>query len=90
MPLASIFSKPIDIMNIEDIQSICKKLPSVTQDIKWGHDLAFSVGGKIFCVVALDESPISASFKVSDEEFDEITSLPGFKPAPYVENINGS
>ena len=71
-------------MNVEDIQAICRQLPAVTEDIKWGHDLVFSVGAKMFCVVGLDESPTSASFKVTDEEFDEICAWPGFKPAPYV------
>ena len=71
-------------MDTEGIRTICKKLPGVTEDIKWGHDLVFSVGGKMFCVVGLDEAPVSASFKVQDEEFEEISSRPGFKPAPYV------
>ena len=38
----------------------------------------------MFCVVGLDQSPVTASFKVTDEEFDEMCSRPGFKPAPYV------
>jgi predicted DNA-binding protein (MmcQ/YjbR family) len=71
-------------MNIEEIQSICRQLPGVTEDIKWGHDLVFSIGGKMFCVAGLEQSPTTASFKVKDEEFDEICSWPGFKPAPYV------
>ncbi len=71
-------------MNIEDIQAICRDWPGVTEDVKWGHDLVFSVAGKMFCVVGLDQSPITASFKVKDDEFDEISNWPGFKPAPYV------
>jgi predicted DNA-binding protein (MmcQ/YjbR family) len=71
-------------MNIEDIQTFCKSLPAVTEDVKWGHDLVFSVGAKMFCVVGLIQPPITASFKVTDEEFDEICSREGFKPAPYV------
>lgn len=71
-------------MNIEDLQSICKALPAVAEDIKWGNDLVFSVGGKMFCVAGLDQSPTSASFKVKDEEFEEMCSREGFKPAPYV------
>jgi predicted DNA-binding protein (MmcQ/YjbR family) len=71
-------------MNVEDIQAICRKWKGVTEDIKWGHDLVFSVGEKMFCVVGLDQFPITASFKVTDEEFDEMSSRPGFKPAPYV------
>ncbi len=71
-------------MTVEDVQSLCRALPGVTEDIKWGHDLVFSVGGKMFCVVGLDQSPTTASFKVTDDEFDEMSSRPGFKPAPYV------
>ena len=72
------------IMNVEDIQAICKTLPAVTEDIKWGNDLVFSVGGKMFCVAGLNQSPTTASFKVTDEEFDEMCDRNGFKPAPYV------
>ena len=71
-------------MDIEQIRKFCTSLPSVTEDIKWGNDLCFSIGGKMFCVVGLDQSPASASFKVTDEEFEEICNRPGFKPAPYV------
>ena len=70
-------------MDIEEIRSICNGLPSVTEDIKWGHDLVFSIGGKMFCVAGLDQSPTSASFKVTEEEFEEMSTRPGFKPAPY-------
>ena len=38
----------------------------------------------MFCVVGLDQSPTTASFKVKEEEFEEICSLDGFMPAPYV------
>jgi predicted DNA-binding protein (MmcQ/YjbR family) len=71
-------------MNIEDIQTICRELPAVTEDIKWDNDLVFSVAEKMFCVVGLNQSPVSASFKVTDEEFDEMCSRESFKPAPYV------
>lgn len=71
-------------MNIETLKSICTAFPGVTEDIKWEHDLVFSVGGKMFCVVGLNQTPVSASFKVTDEEFDEMSSRPHFKPAPYV------
>ena len=71
-------------MNVEDIQNICKALPGVTEDIKWGNDLVFSVGGKMFCVAGLNQTPTTASFKVTDEQFDEMCDREGFKPAPYV------
>ena len=71
-------------MTVEGIQIICRQMPGATVDIKWEHDLVCSIGGKMFCVVGLDQSPTTASFKVKDEEFEEICSWPGFKPAPYV------
>lgn len=71
-------------MDIEAIRSICTNLPHVTEDIKWEHDLVFSIGEKMFCVTGLDESPVSMSFKATDEVFEELSVLPGFKPAPYL------
>ncbi|HEX9151872.1 MAG TPA: MmcQ/YjbR family DNA-binding protein [Flavobacterium sp.] len=71
-------------MDIEDIRIICLQMSGALEDIKWEHDLAFTIGGKMFCVVGLDQLPTTASFKVKDEEFEEISNWPGFKPAPYV------
>ena len=71
-------------MDIEAIRNICQSFSGVTEDVKWEHDLVFSVGLKMFCVVGLDQTPVSASFKVKDEEFEEMVNRPGFKPAPYV------
>lgn len=70
-------------MDIETLRELCRALPAVTEDIKWGHDLCFSVAGKMFCVAALD-GPLTVSFKVKDEEFEELSSSPGMRPAPYV------
>lgn len=70
-------------MNPEFLQSICKPLKAVTEDIKWDNDLVFSVGGKMFCVCSL-EPPFTCSFKVPDEEFEELSQREGFMPAPYM------
>jgi predicted DNA-binding protein (MmcQ/YjbR family) len=70
-------------MNIETLQKICLSLPAVTEDIKWGNDLVFSVGGKMFCVAGL-EPPFKSSFKVEDEEFEALCNREGFSPAPYM------
>jgi predicted DNA-binding protein (MmcQ/YjbR family) len=70
-------------MDIDQLRTYCMKLPAVTEDIKWGHDLVFSIGGKMFCVAGL-EKPFSCSFKVPDEEFEELSARPGFMPAPYM------
>ncbi len=71
------------IMDVETFQKICLKLPAVTEDVKWGNDLVFSVGSKMFCVTSL-EPPFTFSFKVKDDEFEEISGRDGFKWAPYM------
>ena len=70
-------------MDIEVLRSICSKFPGVTEDVKWGNDLCFCIGGKMFCVANL-EPPHTFSFKVTDEEFDELAASEGFQPAPYL------
>lgn len=57
--------------------------PSVTEDVKWETNLCFCVGGKIFCVASLNPSH-HFSFKVSDEEFEELTQREGIIPTPYL------
>ncbi|AXY78103.1 hypothetical protein D3H65_30730 [Paraflavitalea soli] len=71
-------------MTIEGIQSICQQFKGMTEDIKWENHLCFNVGDKMFLVTSPDMVPVTASFKVSDEEFDEVSSRTGFKPAPYL------
>ena len=70
-------------MDLEQLRSFCLNLPAVTEDVKWEHDLCFSVGGKMFCVASLDP-PFSCAFKVSDELFEEMSVREGFMPAPYM------
>jgi predicted DNA-binding protein (MmcQ/YjbR family) len=70
-------------MNIEDIRAFCKKLPGTTEDVKWGNDLCFCIGGKMYCVLPLS-GELSATFKVTPEEFDELSVSEGFIPAPYL------
>ena len=68
---------------IDQLREFCLSLTSVTEDVKWENDLVFSIGGKMFCVAGLDR-PLRFSFKVPDDEFDEISNKTGFKPAPYL------
>ncbi|MBL8343873.1 MAG: MmcQ/YjbR family DNA-binding protein [Rubrivivax sp.] len=66
-------------------RALAATLPAATQDVKWGADLVFSVGGKMFCVFLLDEGvAATCSFKVDDDRFLELTGLPGVIPAPYL------
>ena len=70
-------------MNIDFLQHLWEKWPGVTTDIKWGNDLVFSVAEKMFCVCSTDP-PFRASFKVKDDEFEELSVRDGFQPAPYM------
>ena len=70
-------------MTIETVRLICRALPGVTEDVKWGHDLCFCVAGKMFTVVSL-EAPHSIAFKCSPETFGELVERPGVIPAPYM------
>jgi predicted DNA-binding protein (MmcQ/YjbR family) len=70
-------------MTIETVRQICRALPAVTEDVKWGNDLCFSVGGKMFAAMNLDP-PHSIAFKCTPERFGELVERPGIRPAPYM------
>jgi predicted DNA-binding protein (MmcQ/YjbR family) len=70
-------------MTLETLRRICRALPGVTEDVKWGQDLAFCVGKKMFAVVNL-EPPHQLSFKCTPEEFGELVERAGLIPAPYL------
>jgi predicted DNA-binding protein (MmcQ/YjbR family) len=71
-------------MNIEQLRKYCLSFPGATEDIKWGADLCFSVGKKMFCVTSADESSSGMSFKCTPEKFDELVEREGIEPAAYV------
>jgi predicted DNA-binding protein (MmcQ/YjbR family) len=71
-------------MTIEEIQALCEKLKGVTLDIKWEDHLCFNIGGKMFLVTAPDHVPVSASLKVSDDDFEILPQKEGIMPAPYM------
>lgn len=71
-------------MDIELLRKTCLNQKGATEDIKWGSDLCFCVGAKMFCVTGVESPEFSASLKVQKEEFDELIERPGISPAPYV------
>jgi predicted DNA-binding protein (MmcQ/YjbR family) len=58
--------------------------PHATEQVQWGYDLVFKVGGKMFAVTALEPAPVFLSFKCTPEAFAELTERPGVIPAPYL------
>lgn len=71
-------------MDIEEIRKFCLSLPGATEDVKWGSDLTFSVGKKMFAVTALETAQQSISFKCTPEKFAELVERDGIFPAHYV------
>ncbi len=71
-------------MEIDEIREYCLAKAGVTEGMKWGEHLTFMVAEKMFAIFGLDQTPVNASFKVSDEDFDEMKHRPGLKPAPYL------
>ena len=72
-------------MDPEAFRADCLSFPGVTEDLKWEHDLVFSVGKKMFAVLVLEPTtPHSASFKCTPEVFAELTEQAGVSPAPYL------
>ncbi len=70
-------------MDILQLREYCLSLPKVTEDVKWEKNLCFSIGKKIFCIGSLDEN-FSFSFKVMEDDFDELCNNEGVVPAPYL------
>jgi len=70
-------------MNVEQLRKYCLSFPGATEDIKWGADLCFSVGAKMFCVTGAD-SVSGMSFKCTPEKFAELIERHGIAPAAYV------
>ena len=70
-------------MNIEQLRKFCLSFPGATEDIKWGADLCFSVGAKMFCVTGADGGG-GMSFKCTPEKFNELIEREGIDPAAYV------
>jgi predicted DNA-binding protein (MmcQ/YjbR family) len=70
-------------MNIEQLRKYCLSFHGATEDIKWGADLCFCVGAKMFCVTGADGGS-GMSFKCTPEKFAELIERKGIDPAAYV------
>ena len=70
-------------MNTEQLRNFCLAFPHATEDVKWGADLCFCVGAKMFAVTGVDSNG-AVSFKCTPEKFAELTERDGVKPAAYV------
>ena len=71
-------------MNIDQLRKLCLSFPGATEQIQWGDDLLFKVGGKMFAVTRLEPAKVWLSLKANPENFAELTERPGVIPAPYL------
>jgi predicted DNA-binding protein (MmcQ/YjbR family) len=71
-------------MNVDSVREYCLSFPRASENLQWGADLCFKVGGKIFAIVSLDSVPQSLCFKCTPETFAELCEREGVRPAPYV------
>lgn len=71
-------------MNVDWLREVCLSFPGATEQIQWGCDLLFKVGGKMFAITPLEPAPVCLSFKASPENFAELTERPNIIPAPYL------
>ena len=70
-------------MNVDWIRRFCRALPHTTEEVLWGGDLVFKIGGRMYAAAPLEPGPVYVSFKCTPEEFAELVERPGIIPAPY-------
>ncbi len=71
-------------MDAEWLRKLCLSFPGTTEQIQWGYDLLFKVGGKMYAITPLEPAPVCLSFKASPEKFAELTERQNVIPAPYL------
>jgi predicted DNA-binding protein (MmcQ/YjbR family) len=68
---------------MEWIRQHCLSLAHATEQVQWEDQLVFKIGGKMFAMMRLGP-PFRVSFKVTPEEFQDLTEKPAIIPAPYL------
>jgi predicted DNA-binding protein (MmcQ/YjbR family) len=69
-------------MNTEAIREFCLAFPQAAENLQWGDDLCFKIGGKIFTIIGLDNPRLC--FKCTPDVFAELIEREDIHPAPYV------
>jgi len=69
-------------VGVDSIRAYCLSFPRATENLQWGDDLCFKIGGKIFTTLSLDDPRLC--FKCTPEAFAELIEREDIHPAPYV------
>jgi predicted DNA-binding protein (MmcQ/YjbR family) len=71
-------------VSVEWFREHCLSLPHATEQVQWGNDLVFKIGGKMFAVMTLEPPGHPFSFKCTPEKYAELLEVSGIIPAPYM------
>ncbi|MCL4709348.1 MmcQ/YjbR family DNA-binding protein [bacterium] len=74
-------------MSFKTFAAFCRKLPHVTEDVKWESNLVFSIGSKMFAVFELPDIS-HVSFRTTPWLFSTLIGKDGIEPAPYLARYN--
>lgn len=69
-------------MAIDLLREFCLSLPGATEDIKYGSDLCFSVGNKIFCGTRIS-GQYRTGFKCDENDFAILIERENMVKIPY-------
>jgi predicted DNA-binding protein (MmcQ/YjbR family) len=69
-------------MKGDAIRVYCLDFPEAKENLQWGDELCFKVGGKIFVMLGLDNPRLC--FKCTPEAFAQLIEREDVRPAPYV------
>jgi predicted DNA-binding protein (MmcQ/YjbR family) len=71
-------------MRLPALRQFALSLPQTTVVVQWGGCFVFKVAGKMFFLIVPDGATVkNVIFKVTPEEFDELTEIDGIIQAPY-------
>ena len=73
-------------MNRDALRAFCLSFPGASEDVQWGNDLLYRVGGeKIFLFTNLEPAEIRGiTIKCSPEEGAELMEREGIERAAYI------
>jgi predicted DNA-binding protein (MmcQ/YjbR family) len=72
------------VFEVEWVRKHCLSLPHTTEQVQWGDNLVFKIGGKMYAVLPLEPVTVWISFKCAEEAFAELAEREGIIPAPYL------
>lgn len=75
-------AKPRAKRGSASLADFCRGLPGTTEDVKWGDNLIFSIGDKMYAGFEV-ENEHEYAFKCDEEDFDRLVERDGVIPAPY-------